>query len=262
MIQHQTRRSLTLDCAGLGIPPGTYALPGYGNIVEFAEGNDDKARDVYKRLGRHFAGEIPLAELNDAEVEFLRGHLRDQIADRLQYCLDHFAARVPRRYAEATPDQRATDWARKVTHAPRDTRSLLLVGPVGTGKTYYGYAALRAVAETGARMMWKSYTAANLFAHLRPRSGIETETEYQAIAKAPLLFLDDLGAAKLTDWTEEVTYRLINDRYEKCLPGIFTSNVPPGEFTNMFGARVASRLTEMCDRIAMKGDDRRKQAGK
>lgn len=255
-------RRLTIDATALGLPPGKYALPGYGNILDFAAGDNAKATEISHRLTLHFTGRMPLGELRAEEVDFLRDHLRGQVQDRLQDCLDHFAAHVPRRYAEATPEPQAAEWARKVTLAPHDTRSLLLVGPVGTGKTHYAYGALRAVAETGARLLWTSYTAANLFGHLRPRSGVESETEYQAIVTAPLLFVDDLGAAKLSDWTEEVTYRLINDRYEKCLPGIFTTNVRPADFSDMFGARVASRLTEMCDRIAMKGDDRRKQAAK
>ena len=73
-----------------------------------------------------------------------------------------------------------------------------------------------------------------------------------------MLFVDDLAAAKLTEWTEEVTYRLVNYRYEQCLPGIFTSNVPPAQLRDALGERIASRLVEMCERIVLKGDDRRK----
>ena len=42
-------------------------------------------------------------------------------------------------------------------------------------------------------------------------------------------FVDDLGAAKPSEWTEEINYRLVNHRYEHMLPTIFTSNVPARE---------------------------------
>ncbi|MER7128641.1 hypothetical protein [Streptosporangium saharense] len=41
----------------------------------------------------------------------------------------------------------------------------------------------------------------------------------------PLLLLDDLGSAKASEWTEEITYRVINHRHENLLPGVFTSNL-------------------------------------
>jgi DNA replication protein DnaC len=102
------------------------------------------------------------------------------------------------------------------------------------------------------------HTAADLYAHLRPRDGEDSHEAFQRVADAPLLVLDDLGASKWTEWVEEITYRLINHRYEQCLPSIFTSNLVPAKLREALGERVASRLTEMCDRIVLKGDDRRK----
>jgi DNA replication protein DnaC len=98
-----------------------------------------------------------------------------------------------------------------------------------------------------------------MYAALRPRSGVDSETEFRKYAHARLLMLDDLGAAKSSEWTEEINFRLINHRYENQLPTILTSNVLPGELMNRVGDRVASRLVEMCDRVVIKGSDRRKR---
>ena len=99
--------------------------------------------------------------------------------------------------------------------------------------------------------------AADLYARLRPRHGVDSEDVFERHAKAPVLMLDDLGAAKGTDWVEEVNYRLINHRYERMLPTLVTSNVRPRDLAGVVGERVASRLTEMATPVVLKGPDRR-----
>lgn len=173
--------------------------------------------------------------------------------------LDAFAAHVPKRYREAVTDRRdIIAWARQYADDRERCPSLLLTGPTGTGKTHLAYAAVRAVAETGtAAYAWRSSNCADLYASLRQRSYSEAENELAKYFRIPLLFLDDLGAANLTGWTEEVTYRLINRRYEDCAPVIFTTNTAPTDFSEVFGARTASRVIEMTTRIGILGEDRR-----
>lgn len=80
------------------------------------------------------------------------------------------------------------------------------------------------------------------------------------LARCPLLLLDDLGAAKTSEWTEELTYRLINHRYEHMLPTLITTNLPTAELRTALGDRVASRLAEMTERVILTGPDRRRTA--
>jgi DNA replication protein DnaC len=243
----------TIDSAGLGLPNLRYQLPAPDDFLNTPHGTQEGAA----RIARHFRGECPLVELQPAERDFLRDFCLPQVAEHRERALRNFTTRVPRRYAHAQPDDAANTWAQAATQNPHATRSLLIVGPTGTGKTHYAYAVLRAVATAGPAA-WRAFTAADLYARLRPRDGQSAEGEFEAIAETPLLFIDDLAAAKFTEWTEEITYRLINRRYEQCLPGIFTSNVPPASLKDALGERVASRLTEMCERVALKGPDRRK----
>ncbi|MBB4711156.1 DNA replication protein DnaC [Streptomyces luteogriseus] len=242
------RSKLTVDFAGLGIPPGRYALPTPG------------AYDGYDRLERHFTGHLCLSDLTPDDVQFLRDHFAEQVTEHRRQAMDYFEARVPRRFNGVCPDEQATAWAEQFAANQHAVKSLLLVGPTGTGKTHYAWSLLGAVAETGTQVRWQMHTAADLYASLRPRDGEDSESTFERIANAHLLVLDDLGASKWTEWVEEITYRLINHRYEECLPSIFTSNLPPTELRDALGGRVASRLTEMCDRITLKGDDRRKGA--
>lgn len=258
MNQHHS--TLTIDLAGLGIPPGRYALPSdaAAGYHASAAGLDPEAFALHLR--EHFTGKRPLADLTPAETDFLSAELQEQVAERRVNAIEYFEQRVPRRFVGAVPDDASRTWAARVAAEPYETKSLLLVGPVGVGKTYQAFGALRAVAETGSGIKWQAYTAANLYAALRPRDERRADADYESIAHAPLLFVDDLGAAKLTDWAEEVTYRLVNDRYERCLPSIFTTNVLPARLGAAVGDRVASRIAEMCDRVAIKGTDRRKKA--
>lgn len=137
-------------------------------------------------------------------------------------------------------------------------RSLILLGPTGTGKTYQAYAAIRELAITGVAARWVVTTAPDMYAALRPRHGIDSEAEFRHYRSADVLLVDDLGASKVTEFTEEVNFRLIDWRYKHHLPTLFTSNALPKELGAKLGARVASRLREMCRSIPVLGQDRRR----
>jgi DNA replication protein DnaC len=167
--------------------------------------------------------------------------------------------RIPPRFREATathPDVIA--WCE--AFGP-DSPSLLILGPTGTGKTHQALGAIRTLAAAGITVGWHADTAAGLFASLRPREGTDTEAEFRKVAAVQLLLLDDLGAGKSSEWTEEILYRLVNDRYQAMLPGLFTSNVPLADLRAALGDRVASRLSAMCRKpIVLGGQDRRRAA--
>ena len=177
--------------------------------------------------------------------------------------------RIPRHYRDAvltSPEVRS--WVDRLVAGAKGRivpaistgPSLLLLGPTGVGKTYEAFGAIRDLAVTGVKAKWTAATAADIYAALRPRHQVDSEREFERFAKCPLLVVDDLGAAKATEWTEEVNYRLINHRYEAELPTLITSNVPIRELGSALGDRVASRLMEMCQRVVLRGDDRRRRA--
>ncbi|MEU0941036.1 ATP-binding protein [Embleya sp. NPDC005971] len=180
---------------------------------------------------------------------------------RIARALDRCDRLFPKRYATAVADlPDVLAWAARYRDTPDDCPSLLLLGRTGVGKTHQAYGAIRAAVSTVRPVDWRATTAADMYADLRPRAGIDSADEFRKISTCPLLLIDDIGAAKHSDWTEEVTYRLINHRYQECVPTIFTSNVTPTQLADVLGDRIASRLTEMCTRVVMPGQDRRRAA--
>lgn len=177
---------------------------------------------------------------------------------RAERALGRFADLVPAHYRHATADHPAViDWVTRYLLDPAVAGSLLLLGDTGTGKSWQAYGAVRAACETG--VSWRATSAAKLYACLRPGAADDFESAFTAWARVPLLLLDDLGAANPSPWVEEVTYRLIDERYADCLPTIVTSNLKPSALRAMFGDRTASRLAGMCTRIILGGPDRRRE---
>ncbi|MFC9329046.1 ATP-binding protein [Kitasatospora sp. NPDC057015] len=136
--------------------------------------------------------------------------------------------------------------------------SLLMAGVVGAGKTHEAYGAVRALVQAGIGVRWRATTAADLYAELRPSSGTDSERVLAAYGRVPLLILDDLGAAKSSEFVEEQTYRLINRRYNHMLPTLITTNLPIGALRAYLGDRVASRLRQMTTRVEFEPVDRRR----
>lgn len=180
------------------------------------------------------------------------------------------SAGLPPRYQDAVADHpQVLAWARQVadqTAAPSPGArrqittgpSLLMAGVVGAGKTHQAYGAVRVLVQAGIGVRWKATTAADLYADLRPRPGVDSERELAAVSRVPLLILDDLGAAKSSEWVEEVTYRLINRRYNLMLPTLITTNLAIADLRTYLGDRVASRLRQMTTRVEFEPVDRRR----
>lgn len=253
---------IRIDFEAYGIPAGSYFLPSLADARSIADGTAEDEIRIADRFTQHFTGQLPAADLTPAEFNLIRNEFHQQVADHREQAQERYRNQVPHRFAAAQPDDDAKAWAKQVVTDLHSARSLLLCGPVGTGKTHYAWAALRAVADTGARTTWRATTEADMFAQLRPGGASDPEGEIGKLVAASVLLIDDLGAAKNSEWTEEVTYRIVNRRYEECRPSIFTTNVHPDHFTTTLGARIASRLAQMCEVVEVKGDDRRKGGGK
>jgi DNA replication protein DnaC len=161
---------------------------------------------------------------------------------------------VPARYYDATanhPEVRA--WVDDVREA-RTRDSLVLLGTVGSGKTWQAFGAFRELALAGVgRCM--AVTVPAFLDGLRP--GRPGTVDYAAVEKADLLLLDDLAAERVTDWTGEVLYRLIDARWASMRFTIITTNATPADVRERMGDRVASRLWGMGRVVTMTGADRR-----
>lgn len=211
--------------------------------------------------GRPYIGCKPCAEQHQAEQD---RHDREQVITEAGKCWERFPIRYQHAVTER-PDVLA--WVKQFHADPANAPSLLLLGPTGTGKTYQGYGAVRAAVTAAIPLRaggyrsprWQALTYADLCATLRPRGrDHDPEAVLEKYRNIELLFIDDLGAAKTTEFVEEATYRLINGRYEDMRPSIFTTNLALPELKEAIGDRIASRLAETCVRVVLEGRDRRR----
>lgn len=75
----------------------------------------------------------------------------------------------------------------------------------------------------------------------------------------PFLILDDLGIEKVSDWTLQTLYLILNRRYEESDERftIITSNLGLDAISKKLDDRIGSRINGMCKILSLKGKDRR-----
>ncbi|MDP9049747.1 MAG: ATP-binding protein [Acidobacteriota bacterium] len=203
-------------------------------------------------------------------------------------------ARIPKRYEHCTLDSYESGFrgahrtlaaahlrARKfVDGFPADTAGtgLLLTGSIGVGKTHLAVGILQAlVAERGASGLFYDYR--DLLKQVQNsynQSVAATELEIlRPVFEAEVLVLDELGAAKPSDWVWDTVAHILNTRYNDRRTTIITTNygnsAPLGTnggsngsaraamreetLGDRIGERMRSRLQEMCVVVDMQGDD-------
>lgn len=175
---------------------------------------------------------------------------------------------------------------------------LLLTGPVGVGKTHLECSVLIECARRwGAKVAFVDLP--DLFTRIKATFDPEIkQTEHEILRPllaADILAIDEVGAARTTDWAFSMTEQIINTRYNQDKSTIVTTNFinrplgwsPPrgsgarpqlvgedyGAITaaparsvetlgDRIGARMYSRLQEMCLLVEIDGQDRRSEAGR
>ncbi len=159
---------------------------------------------------------------------------------------------------------------RRVADAfPDVSKGLFLEGQPGVGKTHLAVAVLKqAIQTTGARGLF--YDTRDLLRLIRSTYDPATRTTeldiLRPVMKAELLVLDDLGAEKTSEWVDETMNLIVNTRYNERRLTLFTSNYPdipddtePNSLLYRIGARMRSRLHEMCEFVVLDAADYRER---
>jgi DNA replication protein DnaC len=198
-------------------------------------------------------------------------------------------ARIPKRYEHCDFESFTTDFtnadpslikaklmAENFAKAwPVESDGLLFHGTIGVGKTHLATSVLKEVlTRTGGNGIFYDYRELlKAIQNTYDKSVAETEKQVlEPVLQADILVLDELGAAKPSEWVWDMVALILNSRYNDRRTTIITSNfanLPPGEGTltgpraavreetlgDRIGERMRSRLQEMCAIIPMSGVD-------
>ncbi len=167
--------------------------------------------------------------------------------------------------------------------ATTEGRGLLLTGSIGVGKTHLAVGILHAlIVEKGVHGLFCDYRELlkEIQNSYNPQVATTEMEILQPVFDAEVLVLDELGAAKPTDWVWDTVALILNTRYNDKRTTLITTNYadqPPGGANGSNGAnrvmreetlgdrigeRMRSRLAEMCVMIEMRGEDFRRTVGR
>lgn len=170
--------------------------------------------------------------------------------------------------------QAVRDYVQNLNRNLETGRGLWLMGNTGTGKTTL--AMLLAKEALAAGKSVGIYFTPKLLTRIRQTyQEAASEDAYDAffrqVTSVDLLYIDDLGSERHTDWVVEQLYALVNERYENQRSMLVTSNADGGvdgdidaglqQLKEQIGPRTVSRLIEICDDpLPLFGPDRRVEA--
>ena len=166
---------------------------------------------------------------------------------------------------------------------PSSQKGLLLMGPSGVGKTHLAAAALKELLRRGHGGLFCDYRELlkEIQASYNPASESTEMGVLEPVRTAEVLVLDDLGASKPSAWVLDIIGLVLNARYNERRMTILTTNffdessageagaqLPGGRrvlvkedtLTDRIGARMRSRLYEMCRMVSLDAPDFRREA--
>lgn len=136
-------------------------------------------------------------------------------------------------------------------------KGFYLEGPNGVGKSFLLAALANQLIDAGIRVqflrfgrMMREYFALDDF--------YEKEIFIKHYREVPVLFLDDLGSEKFTEFGESVLFDILEERYEQRRAVHVSSNVGIEDMSDVFSPRVYSRLRAMIEVVHVGGTDVRK----
>ena len=196
------------------------------------------------------------------------------------------AARIPRRYRHCELSNFEHEGPfhslvkahmaslRFVAEFPLEKDGLLLVGPVGCGKTHLAVGiAKELISQKNTACLFYDYRELLKEIQNSYNATVQvTEMEVlRPVFEAEVLVLDELGAAKPTEWVWDTVSHILNTRYNDKRTTIITTNyadLPQGKpvsdvaraaseetLGDRIGEGMRSRLHEMCRVVRVEGED-------
>ena len=168
--------------------------------------------------------------------------------------------------AEETPDNRdnlatCKAYAEQFDKMLAKNQGLLLMGDVGTGKTYMSACIANYLIANGTPCVMTSFV--RLITLTKPYEGDSDDGVVESLLRVPLLVIDDLGAQRGTEYATERVYDFINRRVLSGKPMVITTNITdPKQLTNAVEVserRIYDRILQHCAPIMFTGKSWRLQ---
>ena len=223
-----------------------------GTYQQIQKINPDFPRIVYRMCDcQVHAEEKRQQALHVAEIEKMRERCFPE--KRLQtwrFCND-------RGIGDRSAMQKVKRYAEEFSYALESNIGLLILGSIGTGKSFLAACIGNSVVEQGYSCLMTSF--------FRISDGAwkaeDKEAYFDSFSFYDLLIVDDLGVERKTGYVDEIVAKVIQYRYNSGKPIIVTTNLTIADMTNekvrIEEDRVYSRLFEMTKQIQVKGSDLR-----
>ncbi|AIK32804.1 istB-like ATP binding family protein [Bacillus anthracis str. Vollum] len=192
-----------------------------------------------------------VVEREEAKIREAQNFAKKREIEKL-FSISNLGERFSKSTFESFLDRNGSETAYKVavkyvkTFKEWNGESLMLWGEPGNGKTHLAAAIVNELSKKGYIVVFQSVP--ELLQRIRSTFNSENkENETQimrALLECDLLILDDIGAEKTTEWVEEKLFNIIDGRYRKELPTLYTSNLEPKELKNQVGKRSYDRMVE------------------
>jgi DNA replication protein DnaC len=208
-------------------------------------------------------------------------------------------ANIPARYEHCRLADFDTDFAgahrtlaaarlaagRFVEEYPLEKTGLLLIGPIGTGKTHLAVGIMQELIR-GKGVPCRFCDYRELLKQIQNSYNPSVQTTeleiLQPVFNTEVLVLDELGAIRPTEWVWDTVSHILNSRYNDKKTTIITTNfpnLPPGEsqsghvspteaarqaarsetLGDRITERMRSRLLELCRVVQLEGSDFRQR---
>lgn len=169
--------------------------------------------------------------------------------------------KIPKIFEGADYDKDVSDELKKLFEKQvRAGKGLYMHGGTGTGKTHVAYAMAKKAVSLPLNVLFFNATSFLDMLKAEFKIGFDENEESlfdRAMNLKGILFIDDLGAEKTTEWALERFTLLINHRWEEMLPTVFTSNYDLEILSARMGDRVSSRVFAMVEVVEFSGADKR-----
>lgn len=156
----------------------------------------------------------------------------------------------------------AKNFVKDYEEMKKENIGLLFYGSVGSGKSYLACSIANSLIEQY-QISVKIRNFAQIINELQKSSFDFDKNAYiESLVNTSVLILDDLGIERDTSYAKEQVYNIVNSRYLKQKPTIFTTNLSYDTIQNCKDSveyqRIYSRIIEMCIPVMVVGEDFRK----